>query len=144
MSWDVSLEDRTAPHWCSYGTPPDQYVKQYPLDEPCTTPCYPAVQVERFQDGGTYAVGGSTEASLNITYNYSPFYYNHLDKENGLRFLNGKRAGDVIKALEYAVSALGTTRDNDYWASTPGNAGAALAVLLSWARQYPDAIFSVH
>lgn len=143
MSWDVSLEDRTAPHWCSYGTPPEQYEKKYPLDEPCTEPCYPTVQVERFQDGGTQVMGGSTEASLNITYNYSPYYYEVLDKENGLRFLNNKRAGDVIAVLESAVAALGTYRDDDYWAKTPGNAGFALSILLAWARQYPDATFSV-
>ena len=28
-------------------------------------------EVENFTEGGTYAIGGSNEADLNVTYNYS-------------------------------------------------------------------------
>lgn len=116
MSWDVSLSDAE------------------------TGAC---VEVERFEEGGTYVLGGSTYASLNITYNYSAFYYEHLDQERGLKWLDGKRGAETIERLEYVVAALGTTPDRDYWAKTPGNAGRALAMLLSWARQYPDAVWDV-
>lgn len=108
------------------------------LIDPATgVPC----DVGRHEEGGTYAVGGITEASLNVTYNYSNFYYERLDPEKGIRWLYGRRAADCIPAMEKAVAALGTTRDEDYWADTPGNAGFALAILLGWARLHPAAVF---
>ena len=100
--------------------------------------------VESFTEGGTYKVGGSSEAELNITYNYSKHYYQHLDKDNGLRALDGQRAGDWIERLESAVKELGTERADDYWAATEGNAGHALNILLSWAKQHPNAVFRVN
>jgi hypothetical protein len=98
--------------------------------------------VEHFTDGGNYVLGGTDEASLNITWNYSQFYYWFLDEEAGLRALNGCRAGDWIERLAAAVEKLGTHRYDDY-APTAGNAGVALDRLLGWARQYPDAVFEV-
>ena len=113
------------------------------------------VEVEPFMEGGTYcigkiqdgkaiSIGGSTEADLNITYNYSPFYYKHFMQKSGLRWLNGKRAFDCIGQLERAIGILGTKVDEDYWKRTEGNAGYALSILLSWAKQHPDAVFYVN
>jgi len=97
--------------------------------------------VERFMKGGTYALGGSTDAYLNITYNYSECY---SLCGFSLRDLHGKKAIDTIEDLENAVEFLGTKKYAiDYWAPTPGNAGHALSVLLKWARQYPDGIWQV-
>lgn len=98
--------------------------------------------VARHKDGGTYRLGGSGDAELNITYNYSPHYYKWLDPEKGLRWLYGQKAQDCIERLEFAVTALGVERDNDYWKATEGNAGYALSILLSWARQHPGAVFN--
>ena len=98
-------------------------------------------QVEIFEEGGTYSLGGSSEAELNITYNYSWFFYRVLDKEKGLRCLYGKTGQETIKILEQAVAELGTDQYKDYWAPTPGNAGHALKILLRWARQHPTAIW---
>ena len=39
--------------------------------------------------GGTFASGGTTEAWLNITYNYARFYYD-IWPEQGIRYLYGK------------------------------------------------------
>lgn len=100
------------------------------------------VRVDRHEEGGTYALGGTTVADLNVTYNYSSFYYAHLS-EHGLRSLDGRLACDCIPELEKAVKALGTEQDPDYWAKTAGNAGYALNILLGWARQYPNARFRV-
>lgn len=97
--------------------------------------------VEHFQEGGTQVMGGTDDAELNITYNYSWFYYRYLDKEEGLRWLYGKKAKDCVERLEAAVSELGTDQHDDYWADTPGNAGYALNILLQWAKQHPEAIF---
>lgn len=101
--------------------------------------------VANFQEGGTQPIGGSEEASLNITYNYSFFYYHFLDHKEGLNWLNGKLAKDCISRLDVASELLcqGPAHD-DYWAATPANAGKALAILLGWARKYPEAKFEVH
>lgn len=143
MSWWVYLVDTTKDAYCSYGIPPDEFVPEYDGDVPCPTPCYPSHRTEPFEDGGTYVMGGSSECELNITYNYSRFYYETLDSEDGLRALNNQRAGDWIERLESAVAVLGTDRDDDYWKASAGNAGAALARLLAWARAYPEGIWSV-
>ncbi|MDD3474441.1 MAG: hypothetical protein PHP08_00875 [Candidatus Dojkabacteria bacterium] len=102
------------------------------------------VIVENHSEGGTYVMGGTRDAELNVTYNYSHFYYQHLNGKEGLRWLNGKKAKDVIDALEKAIRELGIERDSDYWEATEGNAGYALRILLTWARQYPDAVFEVY
>ena len=102
------------------------------------------VEVSRHEEGGTYVSGGTTEADLSITYNYSPHYYEQLDPEMGLRFLHEKQAKDVIEKLEEAVSKLGTERNKDYWKATSGNAGYALFILLMWAFDNPTATFHVN
>ena len=100
------------------------------------------VQVPLHSEGGTYVCGGTTEGHLNLTYNYSPHYYKHIDPEKGLRWLYGKRASETIERLESAIAALDTERADDYWAPTKGNAGYALSILLGWARLHPNAVWS--
>lgn len=113
MSWDVSLLDE----------------QNHP------------VTVSLHEDGGTYPVGGTTEAKLNITYNYGAL----LEKTLGFHFgeLHGRQAQDMIKPLRKAVAILGIYPSDNYWEPTPGNAGIALARLLQWAEQYPNARFEV-
>jgi len=102
------------------------------------------VEVDHFTEGGTYRVGGSTEAELNITYNYGRVYGEVIPGYSSLReLLDGKRADEVTPMLEKAVAELGTEQDPDYWKPTRGNAGHALSILLRWAQQYPNAVFSV-
>jgi hypothetical protein len=101
-----------------------------------------SVEVDRFTEGGTYAIGGQTEAALNITYNYGKFYKS-LDQDKGLEYLDRKKAKTCIPKLENAVKALGIDRSNDYWESTSGNAGYALSILLKWAKQHTNARFKV-
>jgi hypothetical protein len=114
MSYDVSLEKRCRP-----------------------------VEVDKFCEGGTYAVGGIDTAELNITYNYGKWYWKCFDTKKGLMFLNNKKAKDCIRKLEKAVKFLGTKRHSDYWKPTKGNCGYALNILLKWAKDNPDAIFKV-
>src|SRR5688500_16643093 len=102
-----------------------------------------SVAVPRFSAGGTYALGGSTLAALNVTYNYSPLFLKTIHTELGLRWLHQKPAGDCVTQLRSAVNELGFEPDPDYWAPTSGNAGIALAVLLWWAALHPDAVFRV-
>lgn len=99
-------------------------------------------QVPKHTEGGTIAVGGTTDAEMTITYNYSWFYYKFLDKNEGIRWLYGKTGHEVTHRLSEAVNELGTNKySKDYWADTPGNAGAALKVLLDWSVMTPDGIF---
>lgn len=103
-----------------------------------------AVEAPRHAEGGTVAVGGVARAELNITYNYSEHYYATLDEDDGLRWLDGRKAKDVEPALRKAVDELGTEQSDDYWDGTPGNAGHALSILLDWAQQHPEATFEVN
>lgn len=100
------------------------------------------VQVDHFDEGGTRILGGTDQAELNITYNYSWFFYKFLSPRKGLRWLYGKTGKQCIGRLEKAVKELGTQQFENYWAPTPGNAGHALSILLRWAKQHPDAVFN--
>lgn len=74
--------------------------------------------------GGTYAVGGTTELWMTVTYNY------------------GKTGAESIPILEKAIAALGDdVDDTDYWHGTEGNAKRALCGLLAFARMRPDGVW---
>lgn len=98
MSYDISLKDPVTK-------------KTIELNEP------------HFMQGGTYAMGGTKELWLNITYNYSPYYYEATDKdprfahdevscyyadgtkgpmetEYGIRGIYGKTGAESIPMLE--------------------------------------------
>lgn len=90
--------------------------------------------------GGTYAVGGTTEAWLNITYNYSRFYY-EVFGEKGIRTIYGMTGAESIPVIKKAMDKLGDDVDPDYWKATQGNAKRALAGLLALAQLRPDSIW---
>lgn len=99
------------------------------------------VQVKRHGGGGTFVLGGSTNADISITYNYSRFYYDTIDEDEGIRWIYNKTGETCIPRLHSAVRELGTTESDDYWLSTPGNAGHILNILLGWAKANPTAVF---
>lgn len=117
------------------------------------------VNVPNHSEGGTYVLGGTDQAELNVTYNYSghissAFNYAAMKlglsdselreiTEQGLRYLQDKRAGEVMALLSVAAHYLGDKPDADYWQPSAGNAGHALTVLAKWAILNPDAGFSV-
>lgn len=103
---------------------------------------YATVDVPVHVEGGTYRVGGTTTADLNVTYNYAR-QFTEAGLADGLDTLHDMTARDAIPLLARAVMQLGTERDPDYWQATAGNAGYALSILLSWARRHPDAVFRV-
>jgi hypothetical protein len=93
------------------------------------------LEVSRHAEGGTFLLGGTTEADLNVTYNYGKhFIFKKLDGRTGL---------DTTKELEEAVQSLGIARDKDYWSPTAGNVGFACSILLDWAKQYPNGVWRV-
>ena len=99
MSFDVSVIDHTT-------------------DEPRKFP------VTHHKKGGTYRLGGSYLAELNVAYNYSHFYIEALG--HSFRELDGQRVRDSMLKMRQAVSKLGTKKHDNYWKATRGNAGAAL------------------
>ena len=102
------------------------------------------VEVEIHADGGTYAVGGTDSAELNITYNYQYFFQcAHPRTEDFRTALHGMVAKDIAADLAAIVKELGTDRNADYWAPHPGNVGHMVSILLAWAKQHPNATFRV-
>ncbi len=100
------------------------------------------VQVSNHEEGGTFILGGSEDAVLNITYNYARFYYEYLDRARGLRWLYGKTGEETAPRLATAIAYLGTQASGNYWDSTHGNAGRALHILFKWAVEHPDAVWN--
>lgn len=56
--------------------------------------------------GGTYQVGGTKEAWLNITYNYSPIFRECFGNEKGIKVLEGMTAKQSITVLSEAIAKL--------------------------------------
>lgn len=93
------------------------------------------VEVEKHSEGRTYCLGGISSAVLNVTYNYEK----HFD----FKALHAQIASDTVEMLTELVAKYGTQRDPDYWKSTEGNVGYTLSILLTWAKQHPNAIWRV-
>lgn len=84
--------------------------------------------------GGTYKFGGDNSASLNITYNYSPFFIKAFG-EKGIRSIYGTTATESIPLLEKGIEILKNDDvTENYWDSTEGNAKKALKDLLYLAK----------
>lgn len=94
------------------------------------------------QGGGTTTLGGTTECSLNVTYNYAPHFYRLIDPESGIRWLYGKTAAETTDRLREAISQLDPgSIDSDYWNPSEGNARCALEHLLSFALAHPSGVW---
>jgi hypothetical protein len=93
---------------------------------------------EAFTDGGTHAIGGTNDCSLNITYNYTEVFGSLV------RELDGRTARDTIPLLLDFVYLWPHAKPySDYWAPTPGNAKAAIERLLMFAAKHPGGIWRV-
>jgi hypothetical protein len=92
--------------------------------------------------GGRYAVGGTKELWLNITYNYGAFYRReNVFGREGIRAIYGKTGAESIPILQKAIAALGDDVDPDYWKATEGNAKRPLIQLLTFAQMRPDGVW---
>ena len=81
--------------------------------------------------GGTYALGGTCEAWLNVTYNYSAIFHRLLG-EKGIRTIYGMNIKTARPVLESAIVKLGNVKpDADYWKACDGNAKKALQDLVT-------------
>ncbi len=98
------------------------------------------LDVPHTMKGGTYAIGGTREASLNVTYNYAPHFYRVVG-EKGIRTLYGMTGAESVPLLERAAEMLADDVDENYWKSTEGNAKRALLDLANLARLCPDGVW---
>jgi hypothetical protein len=88
--------------------------------------------------GGTYALGGTPDAHLNMTYNYSTILYAKLG-EKGIRTIYGMTAAESIPVLKDAISRLNRSDVHpDYWQATEGNVAAALQNFVYLAEMVHD------
>ena len=92
--------------------------------------------------GGNMILGGTTEAWLHITYNYSNNFKKAFGNEEGVEIIYGKTGAESIPLLKSAIEKLGDDVSTSYWDSTEGNAKRALCGLLAYAQLRPDGIWS--
>ncbi len=90
--------------------------------------------------GGTFVVGGSNAAWLNVTYNYAKYYY-ELFGEKGIRIIYGMTGKESIPLLYDAIQKLNDDSTDDYWEATEGNARWALIDLHALAVVRPDGVW---
>ena len=112
--------------------------------------------------GGTYAIGGTRELWLNVTYNYARWYYEPgvfaptEEESKGIRTIYGLTGAESIPVLKNAISALkGMNTDiseeerkeyenhevTGYWMPTKENAIRPLCQLLAMAQMRPDGVW---
>jgi len=121
--------------------------------------------------GGMYQIGGTAEAWLNITYNYSGYYYDATESDSrffgkteddyeeeeprnlGIRGIYGKTGAESIPMLRDMILRItekyskdgkwidGEGPNDDYWESTAANAVRPLLQLVALARIRPDGIW---
>ena len=90
--------------------------------------------------GGTYCVGGTREARLNVTYNYRVPLYKALGEE-GIRIIYDKTGAESLPLLTAAIKQLGDDVDENYWEATEGNTKRALLQLVALANLRSDGVW---
>ena len=107
--------------------------------------------------GGTYAIGGTTEMWLNITYNYARWYIkDYAFGEGGIRSIYGLTGAESIPVLKKVISGLQSSDEDlsdeeirdlvehevtGYWLPTRENAIKPLYQLLAMAQMRPDGVW---
>lgn len=111
--------------------------------------------------GGTYAIGGTREAELNITYNYARWYRMEgvfPEREwSGIRSIYGMAGAESIPVLKNAIAVLKNSDQElsdeeqaeyekqgvtGYWMPTKVNAMKPLRSLLAFAQMRPDGVWN--
>lgn len=119
-------------------------------------------EFEHEMTGGTYAVGGTKELWLNITYNYAGWYYRPgvfgptREESKGIRTIYGMSGAESIPVLQKAIAALQAMTEDisdeerrqceeqgatGYWMPTRDNAIRPLFQLLAMAKIRPDGVW---
>lgn len=100
------------------------------------------IELDNIHDirGGTYCMGGTTEAWINITYNYAE-HFRKVIGEDGIRTIYGMTGAESIPLLKNAISQLSDDVSEDYWDDTEGNVKKSLYGVLALAQLRPDGIW---
>lgn len=139
MSYDIHLTERVS----------GETIK-LPIKHMMTGGTYQADCDERTK---TFSPAAIQDAWLNITYNYSRYYYEAAEGDErfygvedrnddgyhncGIRGIYGKTGLDSIPMLRDLASRI----NSDYWTSTAGNAIKPLYQLLVFAELRPDGVW---
>lgn len=111
--------------------------------------------------GGTYALAGTKELWLNITYNYARWYtkpgvFQENEESEGIRTIYGMSGAESIPVLKNAIRTLENLADDiseevrkeceecgatGYWLPTRANAIKPLYGLLAFAQMRPDGVW---
>lgn len=107
--------------------------------------------------GGTYAMSGTNEMWLNITYNYAFWFYKeYAFGKDGIRSIYGLSGAESIPVLKKAIAGLESTDEElpeeemqkyieqgvtGYWVATRENAIRPLYQLLAMAQMRPDGVW---
>lgn len=113
------------------------------LIDPITKKCLELDEPHHMR-GGTYCVGGTKYAELNITWNYSKHFvrvFPERNSEQGIRSLYGLTGAESIAVLKNAIAQLGDDVSDNYWDATEGNARRSLLQLLALAEMRPDGVW---
>lgn len=115
-----------------------------------------------YMRGGTYVLSGTTRAWLNITYNYSEWYYRSgvfcetVENNKGIRTIYGMTGAESIPVLQNAIKTLESMTEDisdedrrecerqgatGYWIPTRANAIRPLYQLVALAQMLPDGIW---
>lgn len=92
--------------------------------------------------GGTFALGGTTECWLNVTYNYGGILRRVMGAD-GIRNIYGLSGADSLQMLNRAIDCLGNDASDDYRDATEGNVKRALLQLRALAEMRPDGVWEV-
>lgn len=103
------------------------------------------LEAKHFMRGGTYAIDGTSEAWLNITYNYSKFYY-EVEPEKGISSVYGKTGAESIPVLQNMIDQIikkypKLETSENYWNAASGNAIKPLHQLIAMAKMRPDGVW---
>lgn len=112
--------------------------------------------------GGTCAINGTTEAWINITYNYARWYYfpgvfaETTTYNKGIRTIYGMTGAESIPVIKRAIERLENIDEDitaeerkkceeqgatGYWMPTRENAIKPLYMLLALAQMRPDGVW---
>ena len=111
--------------------------------------------------GGTYAIGGTKEAWLSITWNYGRWYrmdgvFPDHNEQSGIRSIYGMTGAESIPILKKAITVLESSKEDlsemekkefeannvtGYWIPTRENAIRPLYGLLAFAQMRPDGVW---
>lgn len=108
---------------------------------PAITPNYTHGTTVSF-DPRTMELLPNPECALSITYNYGK-HYDDVFGPKGIDVIHDMPAREATPLFVAGVQQLGSKPSSNYWEATPGNAGHALRILLGFALDHPDGVFTI-